>query len=49
MKERERAPKSPFYPRSPPRDVPADTADSRGARGGEKSEGKHEDGESAAR
>lgn len=37
MKEQERTPKSPFYPRSPPRDVPADTADSRGARGGEKS------------
>lgn len=37
MEERERTPKSPFYPRSPPRDVPADTADSRGARGGEKS------------
>lgn len=34
--EQERAPKS-FLPRSPPRDVPADTADSRGARGGEKS------------
>lgn len=37
MKEQEQTPKSPFYPRSPPRDVPADTADSRGARGGEKS------------
>lgn len=37
VEKQERTPKSPFYSRSPPRDVPADTADSRGARGGEKS------------